>query len=76
MTYVHILRPGAHFYTALARRAGHRKWQLVAKTKSSRKAHRLASDAIASHGFKRAVVLQWPVFGDPSPFEIARMVRT
>ena len=75
MTYLHILRPGVRFYTAHARKAGYRKWQLIAETKSARKAHRLASEAIASQGFKRAIVLQWPVYGDPSPFEIARMVR-
>ena len=73
MTYVHILRPGARFYSAMVRRAGYKKWECVGHTKSQRKAFRIAADAIASGKYKRAMVLQWPVYGDPAPFEIGRM---
>jgi hypothetical protein len=73
MTFVHILRPGARFYSAMVRRAGYRKWETVADTKSRRKAFRAAADALESGKYKRAVILQWPVYGDPAPFTIAEM---
>ena len=75
MTFVHILRPGARFYSAMVRRAGYQKWETVADTKSRRKAFRLAADALETGKYKRAVILQWPAYGDPSPFPIAEMKR-
>ncbi len=73
MTYVHILRPGARSYSAMARRAGYRKWETVADTKSRRKAFRAAADALETGQYKRVLILQWPVYGDPAPFPIAEM---